>query len=210
MNDKLIFSFTPNKSDYIKTLRAFSLHHETTKIGLLLSALVIVAILLSIFYLHTLSLAGFTVLLVMVVYYITVFFLGPANIADKAAKDERLSCEMTWEVDENQALVCTRTTDINCDWSTFAEAYETKEHFLITYTNNKNMFQLIPKRAFKTAEQIAQFRKLLEEKTKPIKKIESVNLPELSRNFSMVLLYIVAAIFLIIVVAYGISHGVLR
>jgi hypothetical protein len=207
MNKPLIFSFKPNRSDYIKTWRAFSLQHRSTKIAMILSFLVIIAILLSIFYLHTLSLAGFTVLLVMVSYYVTVFFLGPANVADKVAKDDRLSCEMTWEVDENQALVYTKDADTNCDWSTFGEAYETHEHFLITYANNKNAFQLIPKRAFQNADQLAEFRKLLEEKTKHIKPISSVNLPELSRNISMVLLYGVMVIFIIIVVAYGFLHG---
>jgi Ca2+/Na+ antiporter len=208
MNDSLIFSFTPNKSDYFKTLRAFYLQHRSTKIAILLSALVIIAIILSIFYLHTLSLAGFTVLLTMVAYYVTVFFLGPANVADKIAKDERLSSEMTWELDDNQALVCTKYADINCDWGTFAEVYETKEHFLITYHNDKNMFQLIPKRAFKNDDQLTRFRNLVAEKIKPIKAIETVSLPELSRNFSLTLLYMIALIFIIIVVAYSISHGV--
>jgi hypothetical protein len=210
MSKPLIFSFTPNRSDYIKTLRAFSLQHASTKIAILLSILVVIAILLSVFYLHTLSVAGFTVLLVMVIYYLTVFFLGPANVADKVAKDERLSSEMTWEVNEDAAVVCTREADTNCDWSTFAESFETNEYFLITYAKNKNMFQMVPKRAFKNADQLAEFHKLLVEKTKRVRKISAVNLPELSRNFSLALLYGIMGVFIIIVVAYGFTHGVGR
>lgn len=208
MEKPLIFSFTPNRSDYIKTMRAFSLQHTSTKIAILLSILVVIAILLSVFYLHTLSLAGISVLLVMVIYYLSVFFLGPANVADKVAKDERLSSEMTWEVDENMAVVCIRNADTNCDWSTFSTVYETSEYFLITYAKDRNMFQLVPKRAFKTADQLAAFRTLLEQRTHRITRISEVNLPELSRNFSLGLLYVIMAIFVIIVVAYGFTHGV--
>jgi accessory gene regulator protein AgrB len=207
MNKSLIFSFTPNRSDYIKTLRAFSLQHASTKIAILLSILVVIAILLSVFYLHTLSLASSTVLLVMVIYYLTVFFLGPANVADKVAKDERQSSEMTWEVNEDAAVVCTREADTNCDWSTFGETFETNEYFLITYAKNKNMFQMVPKRAFKNADQLAEFHKLLVGKTKRVTKISAVNLPELSRNFSLALLYGIMAVFIIIVVSYGFTHG---
>ncbi len=210
MDKPLIFSFTPNRSDYIKTLRAFSLQHTSTKIAILLSVLVIIAILLSVVYVHTLSLAGFSVLLVMVIYYLSVFFLAPANVADKASKDERLSSEMSWEVDENMAVVCTRDADASCDWSTFSTAYETNEYFLITFAKNKNTFQLVPKRAFKTADQLGAFRALLEQKTKRITKISAVNLPEFSRNFSLALLYVIMAIFVIIVVAYGFTHGLGR
>ncbi len=210
MDKPLIFSFTPNRSDYIKTLRAFSLQHTSTRIAILLSILVVAAILLSVFYLHTLSLAGFTVLLVMVIYYLAVFFLAPVNVADKVAKDERLSSEMTWEVDENMAVVCTRDADTNCDWSTFSSAYETYEYFLITYSKNKNMFQLVPKRAFKNADQMAAFRALLEQRTHRITRISAVNLPELSRNITLTLFYVIMALFVIIVVAYGFTHGVGR
>ncbi len=210
MNKPLMFSFTPNRSDYIKTLRAFSLQHRSTKIAILLSLLVVIGILLSFFYLHALSLAGVTVLLVMVIYYLSIFFLWPANVADKVGKDERLSSEMTWEVDENQAVVMTKHTDVSCDWSTFGEPYETSEYFLITYASNKNTFQLVPKRAFRNEEQLVEFRKLLEGKMKRITRISAVNLPELSRSISLALLYGMMAIFIVIVVAYGYAHGVGR
>ncbi len=208
INKPLMFSFTPNRSDYIKTMRAFTLQHTSTKIAILLTLLVVIAIVLSIIYLHTLSLAGFTLLLVMVIYYLTAFFLGPANVADKVSGDKRLSSEMTWEVSEDAAVVCTKEIDTNCDWSTFSESYETNEYFLITYAKNKNMFQLVPKRAFKSDEQLAEFHQLLAAKTKRLTRISAVNLPELSRNFSLAILYVIMAIFIIVVVAYGFTHGV--
>ncbi len=210
MNKPLMFSFTPNRSDYIKTMRAFSMQHGSTKLGIILSIFVIIAIMLSVVYLHTLSLASSSLLLVMLIYYLSIFFLGPANVADRVAKDERLSSEMTWEVDENQAVVMTKHVDVSCDWSTFGDAYETSEYFLITYSTNKNTYQLVPKRAFKNEEQLATFRKLLEQNKKRITVIGGVNLPELSRNFSLVLLYGFMAVFVIIVVAYGFTHGVGR
>lgn len=207
MTERMIFSFTPNKSDYIKATRAFTLHHRSTQVAIILSLLAVLAILLSVIYLHRLSLAEFAVLLAMVIYYIAIFFLGPANVADKAAKDERLRSPMTWEVDEAQALVCTPSTDITCDWDSFGETYETSEYFLITSVTDRNMFQLIPKRAFKTEETLGQFRKLLEVKTPHVTHISAVNLPEFSRNFSLVVLYSILVLFIIIVAAYGLSHG---
>lgn len=210
MTEHLNFSFTPNRSDYIKTWRAFSFQHATTKIAILLSLLIIALILTSILYLHTLSIAGFSVLLVMVIYYLSIFFLAPANMADKVAKDEKLNSEMFWVVDDNEVCVGNKFADMDCEWNTFAQTYETNEHFLLVYASNKNMFQLIPKRAFKTVEQLATFRKLLENKTHGVKQIISVNLPELSRNLSMVILYAILVIFIIIVAAYSFTHGVGR
>lgn len=210
MTEHLNFSFTPNRSDYIKTWRAFSYQHATTKIAISFSVVIVTLVLTSIFYLHTLSLAGFSVLLVMVIYYLAIFFLAPANMADKVTKDEKLTSEMFWVVDDNEVCVGNKYADMDCAWNTFAQSYETNEYFLLVYASNKNMFQLIPKRAFKSAEQVSTFRKLLENKTHTVKYIRSVNLPELSRNLSMVILYAILVVFIIIVAAYSISHGVGR
>ncbi len=210
MIEHLNFSFTPSRSDYIKTWRAFSLQHAATKIAIVFSILIVAIILASILYLHDLSLAGFSVLLVMVIYYLAIFFLAPANMADKVTKDEKLNSEMFWVVDNDEVCVGNKYADIDCAWNTFGQTYETNEYFLLVYSSNKNMFQLIPKRAFKSAEQMEAFRELLQNKTHSIKKISSVNLPELSRNLSMVILYAVLAVFIIIIVAYSFSHGVGR
>ncbi len=210
MPERFNFSFTPNKSDYIKTYRAFALEQTATKIAIGLSTLIILVILASIYFLHDLSLASFTVLLVMAVYYLAILFIVPANIADKVTKDEKQSSEINWMVDEHEVCASNKFSAIDCDWSEFGQVYETNEHFLLTYASNKNMFQPIPKRVFKTKDQLDQFRNLLGLKTKPVKRISAVNLPELSRNISMVLLYVIVVIFIIIVVAYGYSHGIKR
>ncbi len=144
---------------------------------------------------------------------LSILFLHPATMGDRVARDERLSCETTWELDENRVWIKNKFIETNFDWGSLGQTYETGEHYLISYTVNKNMFQILPKRAFLTAEQQNEFRQLLEQKTRSITRIRSVNLPEPSRRSVMVFMYgfySFLAICIIILVVYSFRQAMGR
>jgi hypothetical protein len=124
-------------------------------------------------------------------------------MGNKVVKEERLSCETYWEIDEKKVSIKNKFGDKNFDWGTFKEVLETGEHFLITYSVNKNMFQIVPKRSFLSDQQQNQFRKILEEKICPIKTIRSINLPDLSRGATFLILCGFLFILIIITIVYN-------
>jgi hypothetical protein len=202
MADQISFSFSPNKSDFYKTLRAFTLRNRSLRIvtvGVLL--ILIGASITSLAVSHAFTSTSFTVLMVILLILLTVFFLGPATVADKVSSNERFTCETTWVVDEDKVSIRNKFGDTNFDWGTFDAAYETQDHYLITYATNKNMYQILPKRAFGSTDQQEGFRSLLTAKTKSITRIRSVNLPELSKRTCQVLLYGTLVVFIILLVA---------
>ena len=96
-------------------------------------------------------------------------FISPVLSGNKVKRDERLSAETEWQVDEKRITTKNKFAETNVDWSYYSQVYETKEHYLLIFSANQNMFQFIPKRAFTSVEQTTAFRKLLEEKYQTIR-----------------------------------------
>ncbi len=203
MIEPIIFSFSPNASDYYKTLRAVMFRNRTTKAIMLVGMLILgCSGLTSIAITHTFQTAAIT-LLILFLLILTFYFLGPATAAEKVTSEERLNTETTWVVDEEKVSIKTKFAETSLDWGSFGVVYETRDHYMITYSTNKNMFQIIPRRAFSSTNQEGSFRNLLVAKTKSITRINSVNLPELSKRTTLVLLFTMLAIFIIITVFAG-------
>lgn len=203
MTDSMIFTFTPNRSDYIRTMRIFSARNRSVNTILITVVVIILLIIISISMLDTFPVGGIVFLGLLFFYLTAMFFLNPASVADKAANDERLCCETLWDVSEDKVTVRNKFAETSCDWGTFGEVYESNEYFMLAYKVNKYMFQFIPKRAFTSPEQLEQFHKLLEEKIRPSKHVMTVKLPEPSRRSVLIFTYGVLLIAILVMVTYS-------
>ncbi len=106
-------------------------------------------------------------------FYLTfALLLQPLIVANRVEKDERLSSPVDFVVDEEQILFKNKFTETKLDWGSFQKVIESKSHFLLIYTVNKNMFQIIPKRAFASSEDEQSFRELLNTKIPRLQKFQ--------------------------------------
>jgi hypothetical protein len=165
----LSFGFTPTKSDYIKSFRAFYLSNWK-----ILAFLIFVSVPQVICIFSALIRGEFgygfgfaipiTILLFLCFLAIYALLINPLMIANKIEKDERLHSSVQYEVTDEQLLFRNQFAETKLDWGSFQKFIETKDLFLIVYTVNKNMFQIIPKRAFTSSEDEQSFRNLLNQK----------------------------------------------
>ncbi len=200
--EPITFSFTPQRTDYIRTLRAFLFTSRAIYSILIVSFLFFAS---SIYFSVQYGLSSWTVVLLVLSLIIATSYLftSPITAGDKAAREERMSCETQWEANDEYILVKNKFSQTNFDWGTFSRVFETKEHFLLICTTNKNMFQFVPKRAFISADQEQGFRKLLEAKNLPIKPLRVIKLPEPSRRVWMLIVYGLIALLIFAFVVYS-------
>ncbi|MBI5943766.1 MAG: YcxB family protein [Chloroflexi bacterium] len=105
------------------------------------------------------------ILFIFIVFYVVfAFFINPLTIANKVGKDERLSSPIQYEVSDEQIMFRNQFAETKLDWGSFQKVIESEEMFLLVYTLNKNMFQIIPKRAFSATVDEQVFRDLLKTK----------------------------------------------
>jgi hypothetical protein len=166
----LSFGFTPTKSDYIKSFRAYYLSNWLTW-----TILILVTIAVGIVAFSTLVSGGlrdgYTFALSFMLPFIVFILLGsillsalvisPLKIANRVEKDERLRSPIQYEVNTEQILFKNQFTETKTDWGSFQKYIETKDVFLLIYSAHKGMFQLIPKRAFASSDDEQTFKQLL-------------------------------------------------
>jgi hypothetical protein len=164
MSKTITFRFTPNKDDYVQAIRAFQLRQKRTLATLVISGI------LSLAYLCAVTVVGlghnpFGLLLIIffMVYLAFLFFINPLKIGRQVENNERMTCEITWEVNEKEIRITNKYSETRFDWGTFQKVIETKTHYLLTYSNVK-VFQILPKRAFDSLEQHEAFKELLKKK----------------------------------------------
>ena len=160
------FRFAPTKDDYIKSLRVFYLNSWPTWAVLIVLVLSKIICIGSAFVRGDL---GFDfggifpiVLFVFLVFYLAfAFVINPMIVASKVEKDERLSSPVQYEVNDEQIMFKNQFTETKLDWGSFQKVIESKELFLLVHLTNKNMFQIIPKRAFASTNDEQAFKNLL-------------------------------------------------
>lgn len=160
------FRFAPTKDDYIKSFRIFYLNSWPSwavLIGLVLSQIICIG---SAFVRGDLGF-DFGGILPIVLFVFLVFYLAfalvinPMTVTSKVEKDERLSSPVQYEVNDEQIMFKNQFSETKLDWGSFQKVIESKELFLLVHATNKNMFQIIPKRAFASADDEQAFKNLL-------------------------------------------------
>jgi hypothetical protein len=174
MTQTISFQFTPAKEDYIRAARTIQMSNKR------LWPILVAMVLLELCALSAIlggRLGGsplnwmFVLPLPLVVLYI--FVWGPINLGRQIEKNERFTCEVTWQADDSQILVKNKFSETKMDWGTFQRFIETKDCYYLVYTVNKQMSQFVPKRAFKSKEHEAAFREMLKRNIKAIWKQNS-------------------------------------
>ncbi len=160
------FRFVPTKDDYIKSFRIFYLNSWPAWAVLIVLVLFQIICVGSAFVRGDL---GFdfggifpVVIFIFLVFYIAfALVINPITVASKVEKDERLSSPVQYEVSDEQIMFKNQFSEIKLDWGSFQKVIESKELFLLIHSTNKNMFQIIPKRAFASADDEQAFKNLL-------------------------------------------------
>ena len=90
------------------------------------------------------------------------FFVMPSFLIGRQfQQSERLSAHQIWRVDDSQIEIKTKFSDAKMDWGTFNRTIETKDFFLLYMSVGRNIYHVLPKRAF-TPGQEAALRSLLQ------------------------------------------------
>lgn len=161
MTQPLEFRFALTKDEFVRNARWYYVRRPSTWILLVL--LVVLAITQwSAFYVSPLLFvvaAGLPLLL-----YVTVLFLiVPWLLGRQVQRNERMRVEMNWRVTDDRIAVSSAHGESWMDWGTFQRVVETPHAYLLIFATNKNMFQIVPKRAL-TPEQRSVFEQLLAQK----------------------------------------------
>jgi hypothetical protein len=162
MHTSMSFSFTPNKDDYITTMRGFTFTRKNILLRLFFYGIIFAAILVGF---RIVRLENWTLApVLMVVFLIALIFqfvVQPLRISQQIESNERLRSEITCTVDELGLKMATKFGESMNDWGTFHNFKESKGHFMIFFSTDQNYFQFIPKRAFASAEMMDDFRQIL-------------------------------------------------
>lgn len=93
-----------------------------------------------------------------------IFIYASPFTHERISKESRFFIEQTWRFTDDETTHRTAHGESRNAWSAYAQASETSRFFFLFLA--RNIVAPIPKRAFKNAEQMAQFRALLKRKLK--------------------------------------------
>lgn len=165
------FDFTPTQDDYVLSFRTFYLANWQSWITMpiILSMIALGCFLVAMQGSARLddklaSPAGLLAVGLMIgngFFAYNLFFNNPLKAWKQVEENERLNCHVYYEVNEEQFLIRTKFAETKTDWGMFTSFIETPNLFLLIYSTNKNMFQIIPKRAFVSLNDEEAFGRLL-------------------------------------------------
>jgi hypothetical protein len=179
--EPVTFIFTPTKEDYIRAIRAYYLHQWYIRvfwaISILQAGYWIVRLLSRVYIamsdpvqLSSISIRAPVLGLALLTNIPILIFVIPRIQAGQMSKHERTLGEQKWMMDDERIYVQSWLSESKVDWGTFRRMIDTKLYYLTLYTVNRNLFHIIPKRAFESPEHEAAFRALVERHLGPIKK----------------------------------------
>lgn len=162
MVEPVVFQFTPTKLDYVRAIRAYYRHQPTTWFVAVLFGSLAVISWAAIFFLK----ADLTPVAVAVTLFLG-FFLGymfvyaPWRTGRTIDQTERMRVPTTWRLHAQHIEVETPYTQATVDWGTFHKVLVTKDAYLFIYATNKNLFQIVPRRALESSAHVAAFEQLV-------------------------------------------------
>jgi hypothetical protein len=163
MSQTLTLHYTPNQQDYASVVRYFNLQRTGTKISLVLLGL---AFIIAIFVVASkgpsVTIFELIWLFLPPVFVIYAYFIQPTSLAKKAAQNEKLVTEATWEVSDAGVQITSKYNSTLLEWENINKLVTTKDYYLLLSKTNKNAFRFIPRRAFISVEEEEQFRELVE------------------------------------------------
>jgi hypothetical protein len=180
--EPLEFSYTVTGEDHARAIRAFTLR-QPMYLALIGGFGLLTVMMLCLFLgIIVLSLMGdelatdpasFACVVPCFVTYLLIpaylLILGPYLAGQKFKKYQDRVGQVTWVIDDNRVKIDSSQMKSETDWQVFSKAMETKGYYFLIYTMNKRVFQFVPKRAFESPQQEADFRRYVEKNIGPIK-----------------------------------------
>ncbi|HEX6292130.1 MAG TPA: YcxB family protein [Herpetosiphonaceae bacterium] len=162
MTQPLEFRFALTKDDYQRAARVFYVRQKTTWIFFVILVVFMAA---NWMVFDTPSGLFFVIYtLPLLLYLVFLFVVMPWWLGRAVQRHERLRADSTWHVTDERIVVSTPFAESTFDWGMFGRVIETPHAYLLVYSFNKNMFQIVPKRALATPEQAAAFERMLARK----------------------------------------------
>ena len=169
--DSFEFSYSLTPEDYAKASREFALSQPAALILLILWGLL--GGFTIYFGLFASGSDQSTVLFCALPSYLSVplfmLVLIPNSLARRFWKQQGTSAQVTWTIDDSRLHVSTPRTKYEMDWDLLGTMVETKQYYLLPRSTNKGLVDIVPKRAFESSEQEAEFRRRIEQYVGPIK-----------------------------------------
>ncbi len=167
--EPLKFEFTPTEWDYAGAIAGYFLGRRWTTWFVIPAGLstALYAIFMSLFLWWQKGVPTFGLCVsgpVLLVILLATYALQPLLLVYKVKKNERLRGINQYEVDEEKISVHTPYAQASYDWGTYGKLTDTGKYYLLIYSTNSRMFNLIPKRAFSTLQQETEFLDLAKKK----------------------------------------------
>lgn len=165
MSQSLTLRYTPNQQDYASVLRLFHWHRTSTKVSLVFLVIAFGLVLLFILTKGSpLTLFEIIWLFFPPLFVIFSFYIQPLRIAKKAARNEQLMTEATWNVSDSGVQISSKYASTLFEWDMFNKLVTTRDYYLLFSKSNKNAFRFLPRRAFTSHQEDELFLQLVSQK----------------------------------------------
>lgn len=173
MTESLQIRFKPEKTDYIQASRTLA---GKTPTFLLLAAIVLLIMVGSLVVLIFPSIAGpswknvaLVALLVGAFYVLYYYFFIPWQLSRTYQSNDYLKTERLFNFNANKILMKVGDQNVEMSWDHIVKVFEGKDLYLLIYKADQRVYPFLPKRAFNESNDETTFRRILEEKSIPLK-----------------------------------------
>jgi hypothetical protein len=160
--ETVTFSFTPRPDDYSRAARLY--YTRLPAVWIIVTLMGIISLLIVVFMVffgQADNPLAWVSLCVLPLALVLLFVVWPARLAWMARRSPQMRSETTWQVDEGRIMIKNAYMEATLDWSMFGQAIESGELYLLTYSYNRRLFQVVPRRAFASPAHEDAFRALL-------------------------------------------------
>jgi YcxB-like protein len=142
------FQFALNTDDLLRGTRAFCLRSVRFRAALIALTLLALAAWIVAIQVGRLGVDLALVLTVTIAFLVAYrALLLPWTLSQQMGQDERVRTESTWKFSPDRITITNQFSKMDLSWANFSRILETDTHYLFVYASDKNLFQLVPKRA---------------------------------------------------------------
>jgi hypothetical protein len=173
MKKELVFTFQPQKKDYIKASRTLALKTPSFMIiGILILLVVIASVVVLIVPTignPTWRSAAFVGLAMGAFYIINFWLIIPYQLSNAFKRNENLRLERTLSVSDAGVAMQVGERSTQFSWENFQMVISSDGFYLMIYKADERIYPFIPKRAFEGATTKGDFLAVLEDKMIPVR-----------------------------------------
>jgi hypothetical protein len=149
--------YSPTTDDHVQGMRTFMLHIARLRVLLVIFALALIVGIFLIIFSDRYTSAGVIMVGLFPIMAVFLFYISPMALRRRVRRDRRLRAERVWELTDEQISIKNNYAEVTLDWAAFNVVKETSEQYVFM----AGTFVFLPKRAFKSKEQEAEFRDMV-------------------------------------------------